>query len=115
MFKRLRLGTKLVLLLCLAAFAVILSIGFSASMVRERLMEDRVDKLRAVVQSTISVARGLEIQVAAKTITREQAIDQLRQTIHLLRYDGGDGYVTVSLTSGIGLINGVNVGVVVNR
>ena len=106
MFSRLRLRTKLALLLGLATFAVILSIGFSASMLRDRLIEDRVDKLRAVVQSTMAVARGLEIQVTAKTITREQAIDQLRQTIHLLRFDGGDGYVTASTTAGIGIING---------
>jgi methyl-accepting chemotaxis protein len=106
MFKRLRLGTKLALLLGLAAIAVILSIAFSASMLHDRLMEDRVDKLRAVVQSTMSVARGLETQVAAKTITREQAIAQLRVTIHLLRFDGGDGYVTASTPAGVGIING---------
>jgi len=108
MFNRLRLRTKLAFLLVLAAVAVILSIGFSASLLHDRLTADRVDKLRAIVQSQIAIARGLETQVTAKKITREQAIDQLRQSIHLLRFDAGDGYVVVSAADGRGIINGAS-------
>ena len=107
MFSRLRLRTKLAMLLGLSALAVVVSIAFGAAMLRERMTEDRVDKLRAVVQSTIAIARGLETQVDANTLTRDQAIARLRDTIHLMRYDGGTGYVTVTAADGIGIINGI--------
>jgi methyl-accepting chemotaxis protein len=108
MFSRLRLRTKLALLLALSAVAVVVSIACGAVTLRERMTDDRIDKLRAIVQSNISIARGLEVQVDAKTITREQAIARLRETVHSLRFDGGTGYLTVSGTDGIGLINGSN-------
>ena len=92
------------MLLGLAALAVVLSTAFSASMLHARMMEGRVDKLRAVVQSTIALARGLENQVTAKTITREQAIGQLRSVLHLMRFDGGSGYISVSSLDGMVII-----------
>jgi methyl-accepting chemotaxis protein len=107
MFTRLRLRTKLALLLAVSTLAVVLSIGCGALMLRDRMVDDRVDKLRAVTQSTLAIARGLESQVATGTLTREQAIDKLRQVIHLIRFDGGTGYVTVSSTDGTGIINGI--------
>jgi methyl-accepting chemotaxis protein len=108
MFSRLRLRTKLVLLLGFSALAVIVSIAFGAMMLRDRMTEDRVDKLRAVTQSTLAIARGLELQVTANTLTRDQAIAQMRATIHLMRFDGGSGYLTVSNNDGTVLIHGVN-------
>jgi methyl-accepting chemotaxis protein len=100
MFSRLRLRTKLVLLLGLSALAVIVSISFGAVILHDRMTEDRIDKLRAVTQATISIARGLEAQVVAKTLTRDQAIAQLRATVHLMRFDGGAGYITAAYPDG---------------
>jgi methyl-accepting chemotaxis protein len=104
MFNRLTLRTRLSLLLALAALAVVLSTAFGASMLHARMVDDRVDKLRAVVQSTIAVARALEAQVTEKTITREQAIGKLREILHPLRFDDGAGYVTVSSLDGMVVI-----------
>src|SRR5258708_6623413 len=107
MFSQLKLRTKLALLLALSTLALIASVGCGALMLRDRMTEDRIDKLRAVVQSTMAIAQGLETQVVAKTLTREQAIAKLRESIHLLRYDAGAGYVTVSSAiDGTGIING---------
>ena len=108
MLNRLSLRTKLVLLLGLSALAVVVSIACSAMTARDRMAEDRVDKLRAVVQSTVTIARGLETQVAAKTLTHEQAFERLRETIHLMRFDNGSGYVTMSRTDGTVLIHGTD-------
>ncbi|MEA2728405.1 MAG: methyl-accepting chemotaxis protein [Acetobacteraceae bacterium] len=107
MFSRLRLQTKLILLLGLSAFAIIITIAFGAATLRDRMTEDRVDKLRAVTQSTLAIARALETRVAAKTITRDQAIAQLRETMHQMRFDDGAGYVTVSSNDGIVIIQPV--------
>jgi methyl-accepting chemotaxis protein len=108
MFNRLTLGTKLTMLLGLAALAAVMSTAFSASMLHARMMEDRVDKLRAIVHSTIAITRGLETQVAAKTLTREQAIDRMREVLHVMRFDGGAGYVSVSSFDGMVVIQGAD-------
>jgi methyl-accepting chemotaxis protein len=108
MFTRLKLRTKLALLLCLSALAVIVSIAYGAATLRESMTNDRVEKLRAMVQSTVAIARGLEAQVASNALTREQAIDQLRNTIHLMRFDGGSGYIAVSTPDGMNVANGGN-------
>ena len=108
MFSRLRLRTKLTLLLSLSALAVVAAIAFGAMALRDRMADDRLDKLRAVVQSTLTIARGLETQVAAKTLTHDQAVERLRETIHLMRFDHGNGYVTMSQTDGTVLIHGGN-------
>jgi methyl-accepting chemotaxis protein len=104
MFSRLKLRTKLIMLLAVSALAVIISIAVGASMLHDRLMADRVDKLRAVTQSALGIAKALETQVVAKTITHDQAVAQLRETMYRMRFDGGSGYVTATGTDGIVLI-----------
>jgi methyl-accepting chemotaxis protein len=101
MFSHFRLRTKLAILMCLSALAVVGSVGFGAMMLRDRMIDDRVDKLRAVVQSMISFTASLESQVAAKTLTHEQAVARLRETIHPMRFDHGIGYITVADDDGI--------------
>jgi methyl-accepting chemotaxis protein len=108
MFSHLKLRTKLALLLGMSALAVAMSIACGAMMLRDRMSADRVDKLRAVVQSTIAIARGLQAQVEANTLTHDQAVARLRDTIHLMRYDGGSGYVAVSAADGTVIIHGAD-------
>jgi methyl-accepting chemotaxis protein len=108
MFSRLALRTKLALLLGLSALAVVVSIASGAVILRDRMTVDRVDKLRAVVQSTMAIASGLEAQVVAKTMTRDQAIDRLREVVHMMRFDGGAGYLAISSSDGVGMINGAD-------
>jgi methyl-accepting chemotaxis protein len=108
MFSRLALRTKLALLLGLSALAVVVSIASGAAILRDRMTVDRVDKLRAVVQSAMAIASGLETQVVAKTMTRDQAIDRLREVVHMIRFDGGAGYLAISSSDGVGIINGAD-------
>ena len=82
--RHLRLRTKLTLLLGLSALALVVSIGAAASLMQQRMFDDRVDKLRAVVQSTIGIAQSLENRVTAHALTREQALAMLRDDIHAL-------------------------------
>src|SRR5580658_2132126 len=89
MFNRLRLRTKLAVLLATSLLAVVISIAFGAGMLRARMTQDRVEELRAVVQSTIAIARALDVQVEVRTITRDQAVSRLREIVHALRFDNG--------------------------
>jgi methyl-accepting chemotaxis protein len=68
---RLRLRTKLALLLGLSALGLVASIAAGASLMHQRMLDDRVDKLRAVVQSAMGFAQSLEKQVTVGRITRE--------------------------------------------
>ena len=108
MFSRIKLRTKLILLLGLSALAVVISIGLSSVVLRDRMTADRIDKLRAVAQSAIGVAKALETQVAAKTLTRDEAMARLRDTINPIRFDDGAGYISVSSLDGTVIIQPVD-------
>ena len=77
-------------------------------LMQQRMFDDRIDKLRAVVQSTIGIAQSLENRVAAHALTREQALALLRDDIHALRFDDGAGYVFAQTLDNIVVLHGVN-------
>jgi methyl-accepting chemotaxis protein len=60
---RLRLRTKLALLMGLSALALVASIAIASSILRQRMLDDRIDQLAAVINSTIGVATSLESEV----------------------------------------------------
>jgi methyl-accepting chemotaxis protein len=103
---RFKIRTKLTLLLGLSALAVVISIGAAASLMHQRMFDDRVDKLRAVVQSTISVAKSLESRVTARQLTREQALVLLGDDIHAMRFDQGGGYVVAQTLGNVIVLHG---------
>jgi diguanylate cyclase (GGDEF)-like protein/hemerythrin-like metal-binding protein len=84
-------GVKLLLLvmglymITLAAF-----VAGSAYLTRQRMIDDRISKLRAVVEVTETMAKLLEADVAADRLSRPQAIERLRTFIYATRYNGED-------------------------
>ena len=94
LFSRLRLSTKLSFLLGMSALAIVVSIALGADTLHRRMIDDRIDKLRTVVEMTISLARPLAADVVARRLTEEQAYVQFRAEIHALRFDDGRGYLT---------------------
>ncbi len=104
----LKLRTKLTLLLGLSALAVIASIGLAASQLQQRMLSDRVDKLRAATQMTLGLAQSLEQQVVAGQMTRQAAIAQLAAALHVMHFDNGDGYIGFQSRDGIVLAHGGN-------
>src|SRR3954451_12532843 len=104
MFNHLRLRTKLTLLVGLSALAVIASITIGAMTVHDRMVQDRVDKLRAFVHATIGMARAFEAQVTAKALTHDQAVERMREVVHPMRFDNGSGYVSMSTEAGVLII-----------
>jgi methyl-accepting chemotaxis protein len=102
---RLRLRTKLTLVLGLSVLALLASVGAGASAMYRRMVDDRIAKLQAVLDTTMSLAKGLEAQVVAQHMTRDQALERMREDIHQIRYDG-DAWVTVYNWDGIVLAHG---------
>ena len=93
LLSHLRVRTKLMLLIGMSAFALVLSTSVAASLIRQRMFDDRVDKLRGVTETALGIAKALEDQVAAHGMTREQALEQFRKAAQAIRFDNGDGYI----------------------
>jgi methyl-accepting chemotaxis protein len=103
----LKLRTKLALLLGLAVLAVLTSIGIGASTLHRRMIVDRTDKLRVLVEVAHSIAQTLEGDVKAGGLTREQALDRFRALIYGIRYDG-DEYLMAYASDGIIIAHGAD-------
>jgi methyl-accepting chemotaxis protein len=64
--------------------------------------------LRIAVDMTLSLARGLEAETQAGTLTREQAMRRFVEQIHLLRYDRGAGYLIVQRDDDVVMAHGLD-------
>ncbi len=105
---RLSLRTKLSLLMGLAAIGVTIAVAVGAATMQQRMYDDRIDKLRAVVQSARSYAASLQAQVSAGKLTYDQALESMRQYGHAMRFDHGDGYLTLSGMDGVIRVHGAD-------
>jgi methyl-accepting chemotaxis protein len=105
LLSRLRLRTKLALLLGLSALAVLACVGASSALMHRHMIEGRIEKLRAVVHSAIGFAQALENRVAAGRLTREQALALFRDDLHTMRFDGSN-YVLVQTIDGLVVMHG---------
>jgi methyl-accepting chemotaxis protein len=105
-FSNLSIRTKLLLLLTLSALGVVAMAGFSAIANYDRMIFDRVDKLRAVTQGVVAIAQSLEGEVAAGRLTHAAALEHIREAINPLRFDGGTGYVVAMDHAGVYLAKG---------
>ena len=105
LLSRLRLRTKLALLLSLSALAVVASVAAGSSLIHQHMIEGHVEKLRAVVYVAKGFAQVLEDQVAAGRLSREQALAQFRDDLHTMRFDGSN-YVLVQTMDGVVVIHG---------
>ena len=45
------------------------------------------------VHLAVGLAQSLEDQVAAHRLTQAQALEQIRQAAHVMRFDSGTGYI----------------------
>ena len=105
---RLSLRTKLSLMMGLAAIGVTIAVVVGATAMQQRMYDDRVDKLRAVVQGARSYATALQAQISAGKLTSDQALDAMRQYGHAMRFDHGDGYLTLSGMDGVIRVHGTD-------
>jgi methyl-accepting chemotaxis protein len=105
----LRLGTKMTLLLGLSAVAIVAVAFIGAVTLHQRMLDDRTEKLQAVVHSAVTLAGSLEARVGAHEITREQAIELFHRDVRAIRFDGGTGYLAaLDERTGKTLMHGVN-------
>ncbi len=101
-----RIRTKLLALCGFAALALVAAIMAGGSMIHDRMMDDRAEKLRAVVLTAIGIAQTLEHDVAAGRMDRAQAQARFREILHTVRFGGPDDYFLVQNPQGTVLIHG---------
>ncbi len=104
---RFRISAKLAMLIGLTMVALAVLASFAMSFIHQRMIDDRVAGLRAIVETVHSTAQGIENQVKAGKLTREAGMDQLRTLIHSMRY-GDNEYIFATAFSGISLMHGAN-------
>ena len=74
LLSRLNLSVRLMLLMGLAALALAVAVAMGVTMMSQRMVADRIDKLQALVLTARGFAEALERQVQAGRLTRDQAI-----------------------------------------
>ena len=102
---RLKIKAKLALLLGLSAVSLAVAILMAASLLHQRMMDDRIAKLRSIVEVVQGMAQSLEDDVVAGKMTRDQASARFRTNIHRMWYDDHHDYVVVFTMDGVAIAN----------
>src|SRR3981081_3317543 len=100
-----RIRTKLLLVLLLTAGSLAIAIGAATSILHQRMMQDRIAKLRAVVEIACELAQSLDGEVKAGKTTREEAIDRFKDSTRAMWYDDHRSYITIGGLDGLWLMN----------
>jgi methyl-accepting chemotaxis protein len=108
LLSRLRLRTKLGLLVALSVLTLAASIAVAASLVRRAIIDERIDKMHAIVDSAVGIAGALEQRVKAGELTLEQALRLMRDDIHAMRFDAGVGYIYAQTLDNIIVLHGAS-------
>ena len=104
-FKRLKIRAKLLILVGISALALVAALGTAGMFLRERMFNDRVEKLKSIVDVAISTAQGLEDQAKAGKITHDEALARFHDEIRTMWYNGKTGYLTSTTMKGISFAN----------
>jgi methyl-accepting chemotaxis protein len=78
LLSRLKIRTKLASMVALSALSVCAIIAVSASLSKNRMLEDRIVELRAAVDLMYGMAQTLQDEVAAGKMTVAEAQAQFR-------------------------------------
>jgi methyl-accepting chemotaxis protein len=95
-FRNLPLALKLQSLVAVALMALVLVVGIAAWQERQRMVEGRVNELRALVETAVNLAKTFQEQEAAGKLSHDDAWQRFHDAISALRYDGNDYFFVYS-------------------
>ncbi len=101
LLNRMPIRYKLYILVALTALALAGAVGFAANILYDRMLNDRIDKMRAATDIAASYAQLLEDQVKTGKLSRAEAMVRFREIGHAMRYDGEGGYVFATNLDGM--------------
>ena len=88
-----RLRTKFLMLIGVFLVALAGTIGVASFLASQRMMTDRTQELRAVVDVAYGAAAALQDDVAAGKLTRDQAEARFRDFVHHARYGANNDFI----------------------
>ena len=88
----LRITSKLGILVAVAMLGLFSSGLFAASILQREMRNDRFEQTKALVESALNMAIGLQKQVEAGKLTKDQAIAEFQRRARDMTYDGENGY-----------------------
>ena len=106
MIDRMKLKTKIALLVLAALMGLLILTGLSAMKTHRDLLNSKKDTIQSVLEGVYSTLGAYQAQEAAGKMTREQAQKAAADAISMVRYGGEDGkseYVYSYTTEGIGV------------
>ena len=103
---RLTIGRKLGLQSMLGAVSLAIMLAAALWIVRGSMLEDRLSKVRAIVETEHSLLTSLDKQVTAGTLSKEDALKRMRELNDAVRYDGSE-YVFIIDMMGTMVAHGV--------
>ena len=106
MIDRMKLRTKIALLVIAALLGLVSLVVISAFDMKEDLLNGRKEVIQSVLEGTHATLAAFQAQEAAGKLTREQAQKAAAEAIGMVRYGGKDGkseYVYSFTTEGVGV------------
>ncbi len=105
---RLKLRTKVFILAALCAVTATAIGATGASILYDRMLDGRMEKLRALSDSAFGMASALQAEEAAGRLTHEAAVKRLYDMLHAMRFDGGSGFMVAYNMNNTVAVNGAN-------
>ncbi len=105
MLGKIKIRTKLILVLGLFALSLVLSVGIATSLQHQRMLQDRIAKLRAVVEVAVELAQSLDAEVKAGKLPLDQAQAQFKATTRAMWFDDHRSYIAIGGLDGIWFMN----------
>jgi methyl-accepting chemotaxis protein len=105
MINKIRIRTKLLLVLALTAASLAAAIWAATSILHERMLQDRIAKVKATTEMAYEQASLFESQAAAGKMTRDEAIARFKESGRGMWFDNHKSYVTVASMEGLHMLN----------
>src|SRR4051812_13108748 len=105
MIDRIRIRTKLLVVLALSGLSMAAAIWAATSILHQRMVQDRIGKLRAVTEIAYEQAKVLDGQVQAGKLTRDEAMAWFKEVGRGLWFDNHRAYITIADLDGVNILN----------
>ena len=97
----LKITPKIGLLVCITLLGLCASGLFAASLMKNELVQARIDQTHAIVDTARNTALALQKQVAAGQITKDAAIAEFARRANAMTYEKGTGYIFAYTMDGL--------------
>ena len=102
--KNLKIAPKLGILVGVTLLGLCAAGVVASKLIEQELLKARIDQVHAIVDTALNMALGLQKQVEAGQLTKEQAIGEFTRRAQTMTYDNGVGYLYAYTMEGITLV-----------